>query len=513
MKYLYRFVLLILLLLPQTTCAEISPSGPEIARLFVDEMSRVFDIHFNGDTSLLKDGTHFSGIVMDEERMQLRFESRAFFEATGKTLSCIVESDRAEITLEATWDDAANDMGERIMDSPLFSFRSENVTESGFNIVFRSSPLEFEDFYYEIILHAKGEKSSPILTLGYYRKERSKEIQIFSVPGARWQVEKTEKRNSVPGAKVTMTLDKDNLAGTFGVHDLVVRFDNGMPVLTFIPDLYSMWSETNQGKAGKGYIRELKDVRVDQAVLPAFTRWRQPVDTMSFSSLSIPLDRESLALMGRGTSVIFDLVTTLDERVHVVFPLKNAGNAISRSAMLAGLFKVSPLMMLVVMEDYQGVEQAIYRGVDVNLALPNGMTALAIAVKLKNYDMIRLIETAPGLNTETGTQNGDGSLHIPAHYYKGTGVLKAQLDIDNATENHQRVTKRFVEILNEQWGIDKEKVSGGSYFLKDFGADSLDIIELVMALEEDFDIEISDGEWARVTTVNSAVDLITKRID
>jgi hypothetical protein len=89
-------------------------------------------------------------------------------------------------------------------------------------------------------------------------------------------------------------------------------------------------------------------------------------------------------------------------------------------------------------------------GVDVNLALPNGMTALAIAVKLENYDMIRLIETAPGLNTETGTQNGDGSLHVPAHYYKGTGVLKAQLDIDNVTENHQRVTKRFVEILNEQ---------------------------------------------------------------
>ncbi|APG29092.1 acyl carrier protein [Syntrophotalea acetylenivorans] len=86
-------------------------------------------------------------------------------------------------------------------------------------------------------------------------------------------------------------------------------------------------------------------------------------------------------------------------------------------------------------------------------------------------------------------------------------------DIDETTENHQRITKRFVQILNEQWGIDKEKVSGESYFLRDFGADSLDVIELVMALEEDFDIEIYDAEWEKITTVNSVIELIIDKED
>ena len=193
-----------------------------------------------------------------------------------------------------------------------------------------------------------------------------------------------------------------------------------------------MWSDTNEGKAGKGYIRELKEVRVDQTVLPAFSGWRQPGDKIPLQSLSIPLDPESLVLLEKGKSIKFDLVTTLDERVQVIFPLKNAGKAIARSAMLAELFKVSPLMGLVAMEDYQGVEEAIAQmttGVDVNLALPNGMTPLSIAVKMEDPDMIRLLGTAPDLNTQVRTQDGDGFLHTAAHYYRGTEVLKALLDI------------------------------------------------------------------------------------
>lgn len=78
---------------------------------------------------------------------------------------------------------------------------------------------------------------------------------------------------------------------------------------------------------------------------------------------------------------------------------------------------------------------------------------------------------------------------------------------DKAKEREQ-VTKQFVGVLQEQWGIDKEKVSGDTLFLKAFGADRLDIIELVMALEEYFEVMIADAEWEKVTTVNSAVELI-----
>ena len=79
---------------------------------------------------------------------------------------------------------------------------------------------------------------------------------------------------------------------------------------------------------------------------------------------------------------------------------------------------------------------------------------------------------------------------------------------DTSTEEQRRTTKRVVHILSEQWGVDPQKVSGASYFLREFGADSLDIMELVMALEEEFDIEIFDEEWREITTIDSAVELI-----
>lgn len=86
-------------------------------------------------------------------------------------------------------------------------------------------------------------------------------------------------------------------------------------------------------------------------------------------------------------------------------------------------------------------------------------------------------------------------------------------DIDKSAENHQRITKRFIHIVHEQWGVAEERISGKSSLVKDFGADSLDIIELIMAVEEDFDIEIYDAERDAVTTVNSAVKLIVDKKD
>lgn len=86
-------------------------------------------------------------------------------------------------------------------------------------------------------------------------------------------------------------------------------------------------------------------------------------------------------------------------------------------------------------------------------------------------------------------------------------------NVEDVKERHQRITIKFIEILHEQWGINKENISGESLFLEDFGADRMDINELVMALEEYFDIEIPDEAWDQITTIHSAVDLIIKRID
>ena len=64
-------------------------------------------------------------------------------------------------------------------------------------------------------------------------------------------------------------------------------------------------------------------------------------------------------------------------------------------------------------------------------------------------------------------------------------------------------------IIVDQLGVDEDAVTMESSFLEDLGADSLDIVELIMALEEEFDLEIPDEEAEKITTVGDAVNYIS----
>jgi len=70
------------------------------------------------------------------------------------------------------------------------------------------------------------------------------------------------------------------------------------------------------------------------------------------------------------------------------------------------------------------------------------------------------------------------------------------------------VEQRVKEIIVDQLGVDEKQVNGGASFIDDLGADSLDQVELVMALEEEFDIEIPDEDAEKIVTVQNAVDYI-----
>ena len=63
-------------------------------------------------------------------------------------------------------------------------------------------------------------------------------------------------------------------------------------------------------------------------------------------------------------------------------------------------------------------------------------------------------------------------------------------------------------IVVEHLGVDADKVTASASFIEDLGADSLDTVELVMALEEEFDIEIADEDAEKISTVNEAVEYI-----
>jgi len=66
------------------------------------------------------------------------------------------------------------------------------------------------------------------------------------------------------------------------------------------------------------------------------------------------------------------------------------------------------------------------------------------------------------------------------------------------------------KIIVEQLGVDESQVTGDASFIDDLGADSLDTVELVMAFEEEFDVEVPDEEAEKITTVRDAIEYIKK---
>ena len=70
------------------------------------------------------------------------------------------------------------------------------------------------------------------------------------------------------------------------------------------------------------------------------------------------------------------------------------------------------------------------------------------------------------------------------------------------------IEERVTKIVAEQLGVNEGEVTKASSFVNDLGADSLDTVELVMALEEEFDCEIPDEEAEKITTVQQAIDYI-----
>ena len=72
---------------------------------------------------------------------------------------------------------------------------------------------------------------------------------------------------------------------------------------------------------------------------------------------------------------------------------------------------------------------------------------------------------------------------------------------------------RVKKIIVEQLGVEEEEVVATASFVEDLNADSLDLVELIMSLEEEFGMEISDEEAEKIVTVNDAVEYINEHVE
>jgi len=74
------------------------------------------------------------------------------------------------------------------------------------------------------------------------------------------------------------------------------------------------------------------------------------------------------------------------------------------------------------------------------------------------------------------------------------------------------VERRVIEIIVEQLGVSEEEVTPEASFIDDLGADSLDLVELIMAMEEEFGLEISDEDAEKIQTVQDVINYITEHV-
>lgn len=81
-------------------------------------------------------------------------------------------------------------------------------------------------------------------------------------------------------------------------------------------------------------------------------------------------------------------------------------------------------------------------------------------------------------------------------------------DSNESTTSRASIKDRFAKVLNDQLGVELVRFSEEARFREELRADNTDLAELLMALEESFDIEVSNADWEGVTTIKSAIDLI-----
>ena len=84
---------------------------------------------------------------------------------------------------------------------------------------------------------------------------------------------------------------------------------------------------------------------------------------------------------------------------------------------------------------------------------------------------------------------------------------------DRSVPTREEIEEKVKDIVSEQMGVDKSEISSETSFVNDLNADSLDTVELVMELEDEFDMSIPDEEAEKLQTIGTAVEFIEKHVE
>ena len=113
------------------------------------------------------------------------------------------------------------------------------------------------------------------------------------------------------------------------------------------------------------------------------------------------------------------------------------------------------------------------------------------------------------MSTPEVNAKSDNAIRNKASTIKDNPAPPASALVKEATTSSS-VEERVIDIVCENLGVNKEQVTRQTAFIEDIGADSLDIVELVMELEEEFEITIPDDQAEQIKTVGEAIDYIER---
>ena len=332
--------------------------------------------------------------------------------------------------------DTTKEMGDEYHPAIGVFFSPDPATRAE-DYVFRRISEEYDTWFLETRFTVAREESGGYrVKISLHKKIRENVVTVFSDPGARWTAgDRKEFGMDYFSARAELQGRSDDEESIFGVHRLDI-FKDGKGVFLYLKTAPGYWNPEAESGLGAAKIKAVKGIEIsgrETNLLEEIQAGNLTAQIRGYVFLCA-LKTSHLKQLQEGKDIRFRIGATNGEEYEVAFPLSGSSDAIAQVLGSAQPTVAKPqarptLLAAMDKKDYSAMAELVQSGVDVNAPIYKGLPPLAIAVRLKDAKMIRILGKAKNLDTEWKFPDGDGYLHVAAHYYRGTEVLKALLDV------------------------------------------------------------------------------------